>query len=406
MSAIDYLVREHGRDAMVALVVAYKDGLTDDEAFTKALGVDLATFQAGWLEGLGAQPPEQFGPQPAPPGPLPSGWSGEAPNGVPGPDRARRRDRVPRPCPGDASPEPDGGGRRCVDPAARRRARARRRRRHRRARARAAAERGRVTALGTRIRRIPSWQVTLGAALLALGFLIAAQLASEGPRIRYTSLERTPLVETALDLQAQQESLKQQVLDLRTAIQQLEAAGQGGTAVTRDLNDQLQKARIAAGLVAMSGPGVVIRLTDSSLPVPQDGNSRDYLVSGQDVLAVVEELWLAGAEAVAVNGERVTSSTAVVDIGGSVLVNSAYLAPPYDVKAIGPAPMYDTLLASPGFVDFVRSRSETFGIGISYAVLDQVDLDAYAGSLNLRYGRVDASPTPGARRAMRPPERP
>jgi uncharacterized protein YlxW (UPF0749 family) len=263
-----------------------------------------------------------------------------------------------------------------------------------------------VTALGTRIRRIPSWQVTLGAALLALGFLIAAQLASEGPRIRYTSLERTPLVETALDLQAQQEALKQQVLDLRTSIQQLEAAGQGGTAVTRDLNDQLQKARIAAGLVAMSGPGVVIRLNDSSLPAPQDGNSRDYLVSGQDVLAVVEELWLAGAEAVAVNGERVTTSTAVVDIGGSVLVNSAYLAPPYDVKAIGPAAMYDTLLASPGFVDFVRSRSETFGIGVEYAVLDQVDLDAYAGSLNLRYGRVEASPSPEVPASDAPTETP
>jgi uncharacterized protein YlxW (UPF0749 family) len=144
----------------------------------------------------------------------------------------------------------------------------------------------------------------------------------------------------------------------------------------------------------MSGPGVVIRLKDSSLPVPAGGNARDYLVSGQDVLSVVEELWLAGAEGVAVNGERVTSATAVVDIGGSVLVNSAYLAPPYDVRAIGPATMYDTLLASPGFVDFVRSRSETFGIGVEYAVLDQVDLPAYAGSLNLRYGRVDVSPSP------------
>ena len=70
-------------------------------------------------------------------------------------------------------------------------------------------------------------------------------------------------------------------------IQELEAAGQGGTQLTRDLNDQLQEARIAAGLVAMSGPGVVIRLKDSSLPVPPEANSRDYLVSGQDVLAVV-----------------------------------------------------------------------------------------------------------------------
>ncbi|HEX5829272.1 MAG TPA: DUF881 domain-containing protein, partial [Candidatus Limnocylindrales bacterium] len=170
-----------------------------------------------------------------------------------------------------------------------------------------------MTAIGARVRRIPSWQITLGLALLVLGFLIAAQLASEGPRIRYTSLERTPLVETALDLQAQQESLKEQVLELRAAIGDLEAAGQGGTALTRKLNDDLQQARIAAGLVALEGPGLVIRLTDSTLPVPEDGNERDYLVSGQDVLTVVEELWLAGAEGVAVNGERVTVGTAVVD---------------------------------------------------------------------------------------------
>src|SRR4029079_15715959 len=121
--------------------------------------------------------------------------------------------------------------------------------------------------------------LTLGAALAALGFLVAAQLASEGPRIRYTSQERAPLVETALDLQAEQESLKQQVLDLREEIQALEATGQGGAAVTQDLNHRLEDARIAAGLVAMTGPGLVIQLTDSTMPVPPDGTDRDYLVS-------------------------------------------------------------------------------------------------------------------------------
>jgi len=251
-----------------------------------------------------------------------------------------------------------------------------------------------MTALVTRIRGIPSWQITLGAALLALGFLIAAQLASEGPRVRYTSLERTPLVETAVDLQKQQNDFKTRVLELRKSIQDLEAAGQGGTAVTRDLNSQLEQARIAAGLVAMTGPGMVLRLTDSTVPPPQDGNARDYLVAGNDILAVIEELWLAGAEGIAVNGERVTVATAVADIGGSVLVNSAYLAPPYDIKAIGPPSMYDNLLRSTGFVDFVRGRSETFGIGVSYALLDEVDLPAYAGSVNLRYGRVESTPGP------------
>jgi uncharacterized protein YlxW (UPF0749 family) len=246
----------------------------------------------------------------------------------------------------------------------------------------------------TRIRAIPTWQVTLGVALLALGFLIAAQAASEGPRIRITSQERAPLTETARDLQGEQEQLKQQILDLRAGIQDLEVAGQGGTSVTTSLNQQLQDARIAAGLVAMEGPGLVIKLSDSSVTVPQGADQRDYLVSGQDVLAVVEELWLAGAEGVAVNNERVTVATAIVDIGGSVLVNSAYLSPPYEVTAIGPATMFDRLTSSPGFVDFIRGRAETFGIGVDYATPRSVDLPAYAGSVNLRYGHSEVSSSP------------
>ena len=212
--------------------------------------------------------------------------------------------------------------------------------------------------------------------------------------MRITSLERTPLVETALDLQAQQEGLKQQILDLRASIQDLEETGQGGAALTKELNDRLENARIAAGLVPMSGPGIVIQLSDATTAVPPDGNDRDYLASGRDVLTVVEELWLAGAEAVAVNGERVTVATAIVDIGGSVLVNSAYVTAPYQVAAIGPENMFERLTAAVGFVDFVRSRAETFGIGVSYATPESVDLPAYAGSINLRYGRVEPSAAP------------
>jgi len=252
-----------------------------------------------------------------------------------------------------------------------------------------------VSAITARVRAIPSWQITLGLALLALGFLIAAQLASEGPRIRYTSQERTPLIETALDLQAQQDSLKAALLEVRADIGRLEETGQGGAAVTQELNSRLEAARIAAGLTPMVGPGLVIQLSDSTVPPPTDGNDRDYLVSGRDVLAVVEELWLAGAEAIAVNGERVTAATAVVDIGGSVLVNSAYIAAPYEVRAIGPGDMFDRLTSSAGFVDFIRARAETFGIGVGYAVQDAVDLPAYAGAVNLRHGRVDPSPLPG-----------
>ena len=79
-----------------------------------------------------------------------------------------------------------------------------------------------------------------------------------------------------------------------------------------------------------------------------DENELDYLVSARDLRTMVEELWAAGAEAIAVNGERITPTTAIIDIGPSILVNAAYLAGPYQVTAIGPADLYPRLGAAPG----------------------------------------------------------
>ena len=108
-SAIDYLVRTDGRDALVALVRAYKDGLTDDEAFTKALGRDLAAFQAGWLKELGAEQPEQYGPRPAPPGPLPPGWDAAAQSPAPGSTPGAANPTAPSTAPATAAPADAGG---------------------------------------------------------------------------------------------------------------------------------------------------------------------------------------------------------------------------------------------------------------------------------------------------------
>lgn len=79
VSAVDHIVATFGRDALVGLIRSYQTGVTDDEAFEAALGVDMAGFEADWLRSVGASAPVRHGPQPAPPGPVPEGWSGAAP---------------------------------------------------------------------------------------------------------------------------------------------------------------------------------------------------------------------------------------------------------------------------------------------------------------------------------------
>ncbi len=75
VSAVDFLIRQHGRDALVQLVRSYATGLTDDEAFERAIGMDVTAFDAAWREDVGAGEPTAYGPQSAPPGPLPEGWT-------------------------------------------------------------------------------------------------------------------------------------------------------------------------------------------------------------------------------------------------------------------------------------------------------------------------------------------
>ena len=101
VSAVDYLIRTHGQDALVSLISSYADGRTDDEAFSGAIGQDLTGFDAAWLADLGAGTPIKYGPQDAPAGPEPDAWSGTSgPGSDPGSNGA----------PIGATPGPDAPG--------------------------------------------------------------------------------------------------------------------------------------------------------------------------------------------------------------------------------------------------------------------------------------------------------
>jgi len=113
------------------------------------------------------------------------------------------------------------------------------------------------------------------------------------------------------------------------------AARSGGTAqqagVLEDTSD-------AAGLRAMQGPGLKVTLVDSNRKEPPSGSTvNDLVIHSQDVQAVVNAVWRAGAEAVSINGQRLVSTSAVLCVGNTLLLNGTVHSPPYVVSAIGAA---------------------------------------------------------------------
>jgi hypothetical protein len=76
VSAVDYIARQYGKDALTKLILVYKNGPTDDEAMQAAIGKNVAAFQTEWFASIDAPAPPPFGPQPGPSGPLPPDWTG------------------------------------------------------------------------------------------------------------------------------------------------------------------------------------------------------------------------------------------------------------------------------------------------------------------------------------------
>jgi uncharacterized protein YlxW (UPF0749 family) len=116
----------------------------------------------------------------------------------------------------------------------------------------------------------------------------------------------------------------------------LTAQSQGGLAA------QVAQLGLVTGAVEVTGPGIVVTMDDAAAAVAgsgsnpradqQNGNGR---VLDADVQLVVNGLWGAGAEAIAINGQRLTSLSAIRSAGQAILVDYRPLAPPYLISAIG-----------------------------------------------------------------------
>jgi uncharacterized protein YlxW (UPF0749 family) len=191
---------------------------------------------------------------------------------------------------------------------------------------------------------------------------------------RLAALIRTEQQRSAR-LRASADALRRRVQEFEQAPDRPSRAGSGA----------LTRAREQMGLVAATGPGLVVTLDDSRLSESPSGNLNDLVIHSQDVQAVANGLWAAGAEAQAVNGQRVVPTSALLCVGNTLLINGTVHSPPYRFTAIG-ADLRDSFLADP-LVERFRDDAARFQLGFEIEDRDQVTVPAYRGTTTVRYAR-------------------
>lgn len=168
--------------------------------------------------------------------------------------------------------------------------------------------------------------------------------------------------------------------ELRQQLEKIQK-GDASASVVSDIN--LLKQR--AGLTDVTGPGVIITINDSKIPVKDNENPNLYLIHDEDLLRVLNELRAGGAEAIAVNDQRLTGTSEVRCAGPTVMVNGKVFGPPFVIKAIGdPKTLSAALTMRGGVVESLKY----WGIELKIQEVDQMIVPAFNGTFKEEHLKV------------------
>ncbi|MFD0275738.1 DUF881 domain-containing protein [Kitasatospora sp. NPDC127111] len=261
--------------------------------------------------------------------------------------------------------------------------------------AEAAAARG-----GDRDSRIPGTVrglLTLGAGLALVGVVVTIGAVNAHKAEPTLAKERDALIHRINDSNASADRLQKQVQDLRrkvdSAQQQALAPGEGDPAALAG----------AVGLAEVTGPGIKLVLEDAAGtgaggnvdPRAGQGFSNSGRLRDRDLQLVVNGLWESGAEAISINGQRLTALSAIRAAGEAVLVDNRPLVPPYNVQALGDGPKLVAAFESHMAGQYLRLLQEKYGIKSTISAQKMLTLPAAVG-VTLRTAQPatpEASPT-------------
>ena len=240
--------------------------------------------------------------------------------------------------------------------------------------------------------RVSGYSLALILVGVCLGLLVQIRVRSPADSTADSGYDQIQVGMAIQRLEGEQTELKEAIGHLRSLLERYKQTSASDTETLRELRDELAAQRMRAGLVTLQGPGVTISLDDSVAVAPAtDADLNPYIVHEYDLRDVINLLWLAGAEAIAVNEERIVASTSVYCVGSTIMVNDTRLSPPYSVSAIGdPEALYRIVMDSAYLVD-LRRRVQEYGLELTVGWQNDVVLPAYIGGFTFEYAHVGGS---------------
>lgn len=172
--------------------------------------------------------------------------------------------------------------------------------------------------------------------------------------------------------------------DLERAEAELEKERQNSTQNNKELEqkeEEIKKGNKIIGATDVTGPGVIVTLSDSKKDSSTVLNPNELIVHDVDVLSVINELKNAGAEAISINDQRLVPTSSILCGGNIIDINGEKVGAPFIIKAIGLPEQLSALSRQGGYLELLKDAS----VGVELKKSNNITIPKYTGVISYKY---------------------
>lgn len=232
-----------------------------------------------------------------------------------------------------------------------------------------------------------SGMIVIGLLAMFIGLVISIQITTtqgsdQGGLVPVAKAQG--YLEELKKVRAEKDVAVEQLNELESRLDGIEKEKADEDFVLKGVVSDLEKYKMAAGIIDVQGSGVIVTVDD---PIPTEEFSDEYsviMLRYELLLSLVNKMKDAGAEAISINGQRIIATTEISLAGENVNINTVPTAPPYIIKAIGsPETIESTLTIRFGIIEQMKS----YGLRIDIKQKDIIEVPRYSGIIKYRYAK-------------------
>ena len=218
---------------------------------------------------------------------------------------------------------------------------------------------------------------SIGIAAFLLIAMITAQVTTMSKSEAILEGKReSELADSLVSLQRDYDELKEKYEESQEIVEEYQTNSATNDSLIASMKSQIDTLGLLAGTTDVQGEGIIITL--------YDGNTSDSLVHDSDLLTVINELRVAGAEAICVNENRIITTSAIRCVGSVVQVNYQKVAAPFVIKAIGNAQYLESAMTiKNGVVDVLNG----YGLKVTLTRESNIEIHKYQGALTFNFAK-------------------